>query len=73
VLSCFGLHADEMLLAFAVWLCSLPLIAFMVIPLFGLGTAGVVALGVLIVLMGICWGACGWKIGHDNSEMKRNQ
>ena len=73
MLSLFGLHADEMLLAFAVWLCSLPLIAFIVIPLLGLGTAGVVALGVLTFLMAICWGACGGKMSHNNSEMKRNQ
>jgi len=73
VIKGFNIHADEMLLAFAVWLCSLPLIAFLVIPLFGLGTAGGVALGVLIILMAICWGACGWKMRHDNSEMKRNQ
>jgi hypothetical protein len=58
----FGFHSDEMLLAFAVWLCSLPLIAFVVIPFWGLGTMGVIALALLIVLLAICWEMCGWKI-----------
>lgn len=56
-----GLHSDEMALAFVVWLCSLPLVALIVIPLFGLKTAGVVALVLFFVAMAICWGACGWK------------
>lgn len=56
-----GFHSDEMALAFVVWLCSLPLVAFIVIPLFGLKTAGVVALVVFFVALAICWGACGWK------------
>lgn len=56
-----GFHSDEMALAFVVWLCSLPLVALIVIPLFGLKTAGVVALVVFFVALAICWGACGWK------------
>jgi hypothetical protein len=58
----FGFHSDEMLLAFAVWLCSLPLIALIVIPFLGLGMTGMIALALLIVLLAICWGMCGWKI-----------
>jgi len=56
-----GLHSDEMALALAVWLCSLPLVALIVIPLFGLNAAGLVALALLFVAMAMCWGACGWK------------
>ena len=56
-----GFHSDEMALAFVVWLCSLPLVALIVIPLFGLKTAGVVALVLFFGAMAICWGACGWK------------
>ncbi len=56
-----GLHSDEMLLAFAVWLCSLPLVALIVIPLFGLKVAAIVMLALFLAAMAICWGACGWK------------
>ena len=58
----FGVHSDEMLLALAVWLCSLPLVALVVIPLFDLKVAGVTALALFLVVMAICWGVCGWKI-----------
>lgn len=58
----FGFHSDEMLLALAVWLCSLPLIGLVVIPLFGLKVAGITALVLLFSLMAICWGVCGWQI-----------
>jgi hypothetical protein len=57
-----GLHSDEMALALALWLCSLPLVALIVIPLFGLNAAGVVALALLFVAMAVCWGACGWQV-----------
>ncbi len=57
-----GFHSDEMALALVVWLCSLPLVALVVIPLFGLKVAGVVALALFFVAMAICWGICGWKV-----------
>lgn len=57
-----GFHSDEMALATVVWLCSLPLVGLIVIPFFGLKTAGVAALLLWAILMAICWGACGWKI-----------
>lgn len=63
-----GFHFDEMVLAIAVWLCSLPLVALIVVPFFGLRTAGIVALLILIVAMAICWGACGWKIVRERKH-----
>ncbi len=57
-----GFHSDEMALALVLWLCSLPLVALVVIPLFGLKVAGVVALALFFVAMAICWGICGWKV-----------
>ena len=57
-----GSHSDEMALALTLWLCSLPLVAILVVPLFGLKVAGLAALVLLIVAMAICWGACGWKM-----------
>ncbi len=58
----FGFHSDEMLLALAVWLCSLPLVALVVIPLFGLKVAGITALVLFFILMAICWGVCEWQV-----------
>lgn len=58
----FGYHSDEMALAFAVWLCALPLVGFLIIPLFGLRAAGLVALTLLFVAVAVCWGVCSWKL-----------
>lgn len=55
-------HSDSMLLALVVWLCSLPLILFIVTPLLGLEAAGVVALVLFFTVLAICWGVCHWKI-----------
>ncbi len=63
-----GYHSDEMLLAFAVWLCALPLLALVVIPLFGLKVAGFIALALLFVFAAICWGACTWKIARGSKQ-----
>lgn len=57
-----GFHFDEVALALMVWLCTLPLVGLIVIPLFGLKVAGVVALALLVVVVIICWGICSWKI-----------
>lgn len=48
-------------LAWALWLCSLP-IAFIVAYFFGMQAGGVLALGLLVVLLLICWALCGRKI-----------
>lgn len=57
-----GFHFDEMALALAVWLCSLPLVALVVIPLFGLEAVGIAALALFFVALAICWGICEWKV-----------
>ena len=57
-----GLHSDEMALALVLWLCSLPLVALIIIPFFGLNAAGLVATALLFVAIAMCWGACGWKV-----------
>ena len=68
-----GFYSDEMLLAFAVWLCNLPLVALVVIPTFGWWAAGVTALALFFVFLVICWGVCGWKIANsqDNPKAER--
>jgi hypothetical protein len=56
-----GSHSDEMALAFFLWLCSLPLVALVVVPFFGIRTASEAAVALFFVAMALCWGACGWK------------
>ena len=63
-----GFHSDEMALALAVWLCSLPLVALVVIPLFGLKVAGIVALALFFFAMALCWGICGWKVFNGQAH-----
>lgn len=53
-------RSDWMALAFAVWLCSLPLVAIIVIPVFGLKAAAGAAIGLLVLALMVCWGICWW-------------
>lgn len=62
-----GFHSEEMALALVLWLCSLPLIALLVIPFFGPKVAGMVAILLLVVAMAICWGICGWKMVKEET------
>jgi hypothetical protein len=57
------LHYDfgDMAIALTLWLCTLPLVAILVIPLFGMKVAALVALLLFFVMMAVCWGNCGWK------------
>jgi hypothetical protein len=58
-------HFDDMVLAIAVWMCSLPLVGLLVIPLLGLKAGLVVAAMLFIVIVIVCWGICSWKILRD--------
>jgi predicted ABC-type exoprotein transport system permease subunit len=55
-------HSEDMALALIIWLCTLPLIAFIVAPLFGMRVAGLTALALFIAILAACWGVCGWKL-----------
>ncbi|HEX9926045.1 MAG TPA: hypothetical protein VGD99_25540 [Anaerolineae bacterium] len=57
-----SIHSEDMALALMLWLCSLPLVALLVIPFFGLKVTAVVALILFLVMMAVCWGICGWKV-----------
>ncbi len=46
------------ILAFFVWMCTLPLVALLVIPFFGWGVGLTVALALLIVVLALCWLLC---------------
>ncbi len=65
-----GCHSEEMALALVVWLCSLPLIAFIVLPLFGRAAALTVAVALLFVALAVCWGFCTWKVLEDESSVE---
>jgi hypothetical protein len=60
-----GFHSEDMAVALVLWLCSLPLVAFFVIPFFDLKVAAIVALALFLVMMAICWGICGLKFFKD--------
>jgi hypothetical protein len=57
-----SIHSEDMALALMLWLCSLPMVALLVIPFFGLKVTAVVALILFLVMMAVCWGICGWKV-----------
>jgi len=56
-----GSQSDTLALAVVMWLCSLPLVAILVIPLFGLKVAAGVAVGLLVLALMVCWGICWWS------------
>jgi len=53
-------RADTMLMALLTWLCILPLVGLIVLPLFGLKVAGPTALGLLLLTLIACWLICIW-------------
>lgn len=57
-----GFYSEEMSLALLLWLCSLPIVGLIVLPLFGLAAAGWAALVLLVVVLAACWLLCGWEI-----------
>lgn len=56
--------SETMGVVLLVWLCSLLVIGLVVVPLFGVRTAWGVALGLLVVMLAACWGACIWRMPH---------
>lgn len=60
----FGLELDDMAVALIIWLCSLPLIGILIIPLLGWQAGLVAALVLLLLSMIVCWGICSWKTFH---------
>ena len=55
-------YSEDMALALIIWVCTLPLVAFVVAPLFGARVAGITALALFFAIMAACWGVCGWKL-----------
>ena len=61
----FRTGLDNMALAIAIWLCTLPLVGLLVIPFFGPQVGLAAAIALFIIAVGICWGICGWEIFQD--------
>ncbi len=64
--------SDTMALMIVLWLCSLPLIGFVILPLFGQPIAMATALALLPILLFICWGICGWHIVKEQHIVKEH-
>ena len=60
-----ALRSEDMALTLILWLCSLPLVGFVVVSFFGLKVAVVVAVVLFFAAMAICWGLCGWRLVKD--------
>ena len=53
---------DTMGLTLTMWICTLPLIAVVIGPLFGRQAAISVAIGLLILMLAVCWLNCVPKV-----------
>ena len=61
---------DTMGLTLTMWLCTLPLIAFVIGPLFGGQAAISVAIGLLIIMLAVCWVSCVPKVVKAYREQR---
>jgi hypothetical protein len=55
-------YSQDMALGLIMWLCTLPLVALLIVPIYGPKAAGITSLVLLIAIMAICWILCGFKI-----------
>jgi hypothetical protein len=61
-----------MALTLVLWLCSLVLVGLLVVPLLGWSVAWMVALGLLVVFVALCWGVCAYRlVGHKGHKPRR--
>ena len=58
-----------MALSLVLWLCSLVLVGLIIVPLFDWRVAWIVAIGLLVVFVALCWGVCAYRLvvhkGHE--------
>jgi hypothetical protein len=61
-----------MALTLVLWLCSLVLVGLLVVPLFGWQVGWIVAIGLLVVFVVLCWGVCIYRLvvheGHGPAK-----
>ena len=62
----------EMILTLVLWLCSLVFVGLIVVPLFGARIAWIVAIGLLIADLALCWGVCAYRlVRHEGHGARR--
>jgi putative effector of murein hydrolase LrgA (UPF0299 family) len=61
-------YGDTMVLTIVLWICSLPLVGLVILPLFGRTVAAYTIVGLLILFLLICWGICGWHVVKERSD-----
>lgn len=57
-----SLGSETMLMTLVLWMCTLPLLALFILPVFGLNIAVGGAIALFLVDLAICWSVCSWKI-----------
>lgn len=55
-------YSEDMALALILWLCTLALVGLLVVPFFGMKAGLTIAILLLVGILLLCWGVCGWKI-----------
>ncbi len=55
-------HTSWMLTSLLLWLCSLPLIGLLVWPHLGARVALIVAAGLLVASVTVCYAICAWQV-----------
>lgn len=61
-----------MILTLVLWLCSLVLVGLIFVPLVGPKVAWILALGLLIVDLALCWSVCAFRVvGCKEHEARR--
>lgn len=53
---------ETMALTLIVWLCTLPLVGLIIVPLFGSKAAMLTAGALLLALIPVCWAMCGYRV-----------
>ncbi len=61
-------YSEDMALILVIWVCTLPLVTIIVAPLFGSRVALISDLLLLVLMMGVCWSICGWKLVKGKKE-----
>ena len=61
---------DTMGLTLTMWLCTLPLIGFVIAPVFGKQAAISIAIGLLIIMLAVCWLSCVPKVVKAYREQR---
>jgi hypothetical protein len=68
MLTRLGFDADDLGLALILWVCALPLIALIVMPIFGFQGASLAAIALLLIFLVICWGTFRQRVQRNRGQ-----